>query len=995
VVLTNTQQEQLRRATDCELRFDDLTRQLYSTDASIYQIEPVAVAFPKSAGDAASVIRAAGDMGINIIPRGAGTGLAGGAVGSGLVIDFARYNRQITEFDAERRTVRVAPGVVLDQLNAFLARQGLWYGPDVATSSRATVGGMIANNSSGARSPVFGTTAEHLKSVEIILADGRILNVGEGFDPLPEIRSAVDGMVTRHADLIRDRLHDRIPKRWPGYGFDRYLKKPGDLAKIVAGSEGTLCAIMSAELNLVPLPRRRALGVLFFASVAEAMQASVEILDLKPAAIEHVDRLLFDQTKGRINFKAARDLMELDAKPSEAFLIVEFFDEDTDDKLGELMRRKIGLRKLLCKDPAQQLLIWNLRKQGLTLLTACKGVKKPTPGIEDVCVPPDKLPEYVNGLMSIVEPLGVQASYYGHAASGLLHVRPKLDLHTAEDIAKYRKITDQVADLTRRFKGSFAAEHGVGIARTEYVPDLIGPELMDACRQVKQMFDPKNLLNPGKIIDNGENYRIDTRLRYGDGYEIKLPFEPVFGFVERDESFVRNLEQCNGCGGCRKDPPTMCPTYLATGEEIMVTRGRANTIRATLDNKFTHNGELLFSKELEQALEYCLSCKACKTECPSNVDLSLLKAELTHARHKAKGVPLLDRLISNADLLGRLNAGPQAPIVNAVLRNPVVRALMEKMLGFAAERTMPPYTSQRFDKWFAKRNRSIPRESLPAVPAGENPLPRTTSSLACVRRGRHGDQDESCLRPTSGSDSSRSDKQRGRVILWDDTWVRYNEPNIGKAAVKVLESAGFEVVLETRRKCCGRPACSRGVLDEVRRLAEHNIGVFKHGSDPIIFLEPSCYTMFVDEYRQLKISGADAVAKRCVLFEQFVFELLSREPDALRFKSGITKSIGIHGHCHAKALTNASIMPKLAAKLPGADAKLLDTGCCGMAGAFGMLRTKLELSKKVAQNLIDKINECDRDTTIVASGTSCRHQIHYMTDRHPLHMAELLAMALD
>lgn len=948
MTLTLSKQQKLRQFTRCEIRFDDLTRQLYSTDASIYQIEPMGVAFPRSSTEAAGVIRAAADLGINIIPRGAGTGLVGGAVGDGLVIDFSRYNRRITAFDKEKRTVRVGPGVVLDQLNVFLAPHGLWFAPDVATSSRATIGGMIANNSSGARSPVFGTTAEHVLGLEAVLADGRIVEVGEGSDSLPEIREAVDAIVGRHGELIRSRLHDRINKRWPGYGFDRYLTRPGDLARIITGSEGTLCAVMDAELKLVPVPKRRALSVIFFASIADAMQATVELLDLEPAAIEHVDRLLLDQTRDQLNFRAARDLLQLDQAPCEAFLIVEFFDEDTDDKLDQLSRRSIGLRKLICREPAQQGLIWNLRKQGLTLLTACKGPAKPTPGIEDVCVPPETLPEYVNGLRSILAPLGIQASFYGHAASGLLHVRPKLDLHTAEDISRYRQITDQVADLTLRFKGSLAAEHGVGIARTEYMQQQLGAELMEACRQVKQLFDPGNLLNPGKIIPNGEDYRIDTRLRYGDGYRIQLPFAPLFQFVERDESFVGNLEQCNGCGGCRKGPPTMCPTYLATGEEIMSTRGRANTIRAALDNKFSNNGSVLFSDELDKALEYCLSCKACKSECPSNVDLALLKAEITHARHDAKGTPLIDRMISKADLLGRLNSGPQAPIVNAVLRNRLVRFLMEKTLGFAAERTMPPYTTERFDKWFARR----------AAPAHCHPT-------------------------------------RGRVILWDDTWVRYNEPNVGKAAVKVLEAAGFEVTLESRRKCCGRPACSRGVLDEVRRLAEHNIGVFRNGTEPIIFLEPSCYTMFIDEYRQLKIPGADEVADRCTLFEQFVYELLSREPDALPFKAGLVTKVAIHGHCHAKALTDASVMPRLVNRLPGASATLLETGCCGMAGAFGMLRSKLELSKKVGQDLVNKIEACEAGTTIVASGTSCRHQIHYMTDKHPLHMAELLAMALD
>ncbi|MBI4581576.1 MAG: 4Fe-4S dicluster domain-containing protein [Planctomycetes bacterium] len=731
----------------------------------------------------------------------------------------------------------------------------------------------------------------------------------------------------------------------------------------MAGSEGTLCAVMTAELNVVPMPQRRALAVLFFASVPDAMQASVEILDLAPVAIEHVDRLLFDQTRGRLNFAATRSLMELDSKPCEAILIVEFFDDDTQDKLAELCRRNLGLRKLICKDPSEQAMIWNLRKQGLTLLTACPGPAKPTPGIEDVCVPPQTLPEYVNGLLGIFKPLGIQASFYGHAAAGLLHVRPKVNLHTAADIAKYRQVAGQVADLTRQFKGSLAAEHGVGIARTEYVAEQIGPELMNACRRVKQLFDPRGLLNPGKIIANGEHYRIDTNLRMGDGYQIKLPFAPVFGFVERDGSFVGNLEQCNGCGGCRKDTPTMCPTYVATGEEIMSTRGRANTIRAAMDNKFAHGGDLLFSAELDEALDYCLSCKGCKTECPSNVDMALLKAEILHARHQARGVPLLDRMIANADLLGRLNAGRHARVVNAVLRNGVVRRVMEKTLGFAAERSMPPYATQRFDRWFRRRSKNL-SQGPETGPAGSRA--HTDGQVA-----------------------------RGRVILWDDTWVRYNEPNIGQAAVKVLEAAGFEVVLESWRQCCGRPACSRGLLDEVRRLAEHNVALFRERAEPIVFLEPSCYTMFVDEYRQLKIAGADDVAGRCVLFEPFVHDLLGREPAALPFKAGLVNKVAVHGHCHAKAMSDASIMPALAGRLPGAKARLLETGCCGMAGAFGMLRSKLDLSKKVAQDLIDKIDACEAGTTIVASGTSCRHQINYMTDRHPLHMAELLAMALD
>ncbi len=948
MALTSVQQRRLTGATDCEIRFDDLTRQLYATDASIYQIEPVGVAFPRNAADASSVVRAAAEAGISIIPRGAGTGLAGGAVGEGLIIDFARYNRQIGGLDLEQRTVRVAPGVVLDQLNALVAPHGLWFGPDVATSSRATLGGMIANNSSGARAPVYGTCAEHVRSLEVILADGRVVTVGQGHDSLPEIRAAIDAISSREHARIRETLHGRIAKRWPGYGFDRYLNQPGDLARIITGSEGTLAAIMTAELNLVPMPKRRGLGVLFFASVPEAMQATVELLDLKPAAIEHIDRLLFDQTRGQMAFAAARSLLRLDEEPCEAMLVVEFFDSDIEEKLDLLAGRKIGLRTLVCAESVEQAKIWGLRKQGLSLVTACPGKAKPTPGIEDVCVPPETLPEYVAGLRSILEPLGIHASFYGHAGTGLLHVRPKVNLHSAADIAKYRQITDQVADLTRRFKGSLAGEHGVGIARTEYVAGQLGPELMAANVEVKRLFDPRNLLNPGKIIPDEHDYRIDTNLRYGAGHEIHLPFAPVLGFVDRDQSFVGNLEQCNGCGGCRKDVATMCPTYAATGEEVLSTRGRANTIRAVLEHRLG-NGDGLQSPDLAAALESCLSCKACKSECPSNVDLAQLKAELNHAKHQVSGLPLLDWMIANSDLLGRMNAGPHALLINAILRSGPVRFLMEKTLGFSSDRTFPPYTTKPFTRWFARHQRE-----------------------------------------------QRPKATRGRVILWDDTWVRYNEPGIGQAAVKVLEAAGFEVAIEKDRQCCGRPAASRGVLDRVRQLGEHNIEVFSSqaAKDPVIFLEPSCYTMFIDDYRQMKLSGAVEVAARCITFEQFMYNLLSREPEALPLRGEPGGRIGVHAHCHAKALTDTSIMPKLAAAIPGVNARLLDTGCCGMAGAFGMLKSKYELSMAVGRDLADKIKAVGPDTTIVASGTSCRHQIKDLTGRHPLHMAELLAAAL-
>src|SRR6266536_2317765 len=429
-------QERKIRQTGCDVRFDNLTRQLYATDASIYQIEPVGAAFPKSAQEASAVMRAAADANISITPRGAGTSLVGNAIGEGLIVEFSRYNRQISDLHIEKHSVRIGAGVVLDQLNDFLRPHGFCFGPDVATSARATLGGMIANNSSGARLPVYGTTADHVISLEIVMADGRVEKIGSEHESLRAERAKIEDLIRAKRTEMAERWPPGLLKRWPGYGIERFLRAPNNLNDILAGSEGTLAAIFSAELKISPLPREKGLGLIFFASVDEAMQATVELLDLKPAAIEHIDRPLLDQTKGQLLFQAARDLLELDSKPCESILIIEFY-EDVAERLSILESRKIGLRTKILTDPAQMNLVWSVRKSGLSLLTGCIGPAKPVAFIEDAAVRPAQLPEYVRGLRSIIKPLGLEASYYGHAASGLLHVRPVLDLHSATDLKKF------------------------------------------------------------------------------------------------------------------------------------------------------------------------------------------------------------------------------------------------------------------------------------------------------------------------------------------------------------------------------------------------------------------------------------------------------------------------------------------------------------------------------------------------------------------------------
>src|SRR5437588_3069589 len=814
--MTSAQEKKIRQ-TGCDARFDNVTRKLYATDASIYQIEPLGVAFPRNAQQASAVIRAAADASMPVTPRGAGTSLVGNAIGGGLIVEFSRYNRQITGLDLEKRSVRVGAGVVLDQLNDFLRPHGFCFGPDVATSARATLGGMIANNSSGARCPIYGTTADHVISLEIVMADGRVEKIGPEHESLGAECAKIDDLIRAKSAEMAERWPPGLLKRWPGYGIERSLRAPNNLANILAGSEGTLAAIFSAELNISPLPHEKGLGLIFFASVSDAMQATVALLDLKPAAIEHIDRPLLDQTKGQLHFQAARDLMELDAQPCEAVLLVEFFD-DVDERLSILQSRKLGLRTKICRDRDEMNLVWMVRKAGLSLLTGCVGPAKPVAFIEDAAVRPAQLPDYVRGLQSIMKSLGLEASYYGHAASGLLHVRPVLDLHSADDLRKFRLVADQTSALVRQFKGSISAEHGVGIARAEYMRDQLGDALLNVMREIKRVFDPKNIFNPGKIFacsrgavspcSGSRNERldppsprsgaagaarrlqshgIDSHLRENFTRPLELPFQPVLAFAFKDRSFVGNLEQCNGCGGCLKQTGIMCPTFMATHDEVMSTRGRANIIRAALELR-ADGHDPLKSDELDTALSNCLSCKGYTPECPSNVNLALLKAEMLHARWRRDGLPLRERIFSNVDVLGRIGCAVRA-LANPILDVKPLRALMETALGISAKRSLQHYARERFDRWFARHCRasvSVPK----AFGIHRNAL-----------------------------------QKRGPVILWDDTFVRYHEPHIGIAAVKVLEALGFEVAFVKNRRCCGRPAFSVGNLDAAAKLGKHNIAL--------------------------------------------------------------------------------------------------------------------------------------------------------------------------
>ena len=936
------QQKRFLSATGCEVAYDHLTRHLYATDASIYRVKPLAVAFPKTVAEVEAITRAAHECGVPITPRGTGSGVTGGAIGPGLVIDFSRYLKRMGDFDPDTLSIRVEPGLVLDVLNNRLKRHGFVFGPEVATSSRATIGGMVGNDSSGARTLLYGTTADHVLAIEGVLVNGeRVKITSKGTEPR-SLGERLSQLIEPAREEIARRFSADLPKRWPGYGLDRFIRRGGNPCYIVVGSEGTLVLVTALELRVVHLPRQVGMAVLFFNSLDEALECAPQLVELKPAAVEVVDRILFDQTKGQLQFANVRQFLGLDEFMGECFLIVEVYEE-VEDKLATITQWVRGARVITTIDRSKINGVWSLRKAGLSLLTAKKGPKKPVAGIEDTVVRVGQLAEYAQEIRHLLNQFGVKASFYGHAEAGLLHIRPMLDLRDVNDLGKFRAIADAISELVQRYNGSIAGEHGCGMARTEYLHRHLGPELYSVLSKIKSLFDPSGLLNPGKIIDTGV-YKIDSHLRMGPGYRISLPFEPQLRFAKRDESFLANLDQCNGCAACRKLTPTMCPTYIATGREEMSTRGRCNTIRAALENQFAPDNPLN-APELWKVLSTCLSCKACTTECPSNVNLPLLKAELLHAKNKMQGLSLATLLFAYIDVVSGL-AAKFPSLTNAVLGKPLIKLLMRKLFGISTKRNLPKVSGRKFHAWYERH----------AVATG---LPRT-------------------------------------VVLWDDTYVRYYEPEIGISAVRVLNALGYNVVLVPDRKCCGRPAFSQGLLDRAKRLGTHNIRLLSQYPQhiPVIFLEPSCWSMFVDDYIELDVPGAPEVAKRCFLFDQFLArEIKDRNVEELFDRR--EELIVIHTHCHSKSLADQEHLHEVVMKLPGRECVILNTGCCGMAGAFGMREDNYELSVKIAQPLIEQINSFPPEAKIVLGGTSCRQQVAQLTNRHPLHLAQVFESALQ
>lgn len=938
---------ELQKRVDGEVRFDKYSRILYSTDASIYEIEPLGVVIPKTTDDIAATVELAYQQHIPIIARGGGTSIVGNAIGPGIIIDCSKYLHQILEVNREEQWARVRPGVVLDQLNFHLRQFGLQFGPDVASSSRANIGGMIGNNSSGAHSLVYGKTVDHILELEVLFSNGERAHFESLTDREWQHRVAkdaiyrhVDGLVSEHKDEI-ERRFPRILRRVAGYNLDEFVRQHhNNLAKLIVGSEGTLAVVIEAKIRLVPLPRHRALAVVHFRDLLPALDAVAPILEYKPCAVELLDNNVIDLTRDTLEY--ARRLTFVNGFPA-ALLLVEFQGDsqkelvESVDQLAEfLVRKKMGYHCTKVVDEEQQGDVWTIRKAGLGLLMGTKADRKPVGFIEDSAVPPERLPEYIKRFDEIVHSFNTSAAYYAHASVGCLHIRPKLDLKAPRDVAIMARMADQISSLAVEFGGTISGEHGDGMAHSCWNEKMFGPRLYNAFREVKRAFDPKNILNPGKIVDA---QFLTENLRQTARPEIQTP-TPFFRYSV-EGGFDKAVELCNGNGLCRKlDTGTMCPSYMVTMEEEHSTRGRANALRAMLTGRLDANefaGERLY-----QVMDLCIGCKGCKGECPTNVDMAKLKYEFLYRYHKANGLTFRDRLFGHIEILNRLGSWT-APVSNWLMALPPTRWKLHFMFGIHHKRKLPSFARTSFASWF-KRHARAPRDK--------------------------------------------------KVVLFHDTFMNYNHPEIGMAAVQVLEAAGFEVVL-AQKKCCGRPFLSRGMLDQARACARFNVQKlhpFVAQGMAVVGCEPSCILTLRDEYPDmLEGPRVQALAEKSFLLEEF---LNQNGADDLNLRPADKKFL-LHGHCHLKALVGIHPTVDMLRMIPSAEVEVVDSGCCGMAGSFGFEKEHYEISMAMGRRkLFEAVEAKDDDWQIVAPGVSCRQQIEHATGKKAKHPVEVLAERL-
>jgi len=950
--------QRLRREMQGEVLFDAFSRGRYSTDASIYQIEPVGVVLPRTEEAARIALQIAADEGIPLLPRGAGTSQCGQTVGAALVIDCSKYLNEIVEFDAEKREVVVQPGMVLDRLNAFLRPHKLWFPVDVSTSAQATIGGMTGNNSCGARSIRYGNMVHNVLGVEAWLATGAEFSFGpaDQVDSQPaEYRALVEKI---HA--IAHREAAEIEARWPkvlrrvqGYNLD--MVQPGtvaqplshNLAHLLVGSEGTLAFSKRVRLKLSPLPQHKALGVVHFPTFHQSMQLTRHIVALDPDAVELVDRTMIELARGNAAFRPIVDRF-LKGEP-DAILLVEFAGDHRDVQLAKLKRLvelmgDLGLPGSVVEiaDPGLQKDIWEVRKAGLNIMMSMKGDGKPVSFIEDCAVPLEHLAEYTDRLTRVFEKHGTKGTWYAHASVGTLHVRPILNMRR-DGAEKMRAIAEEACAMVRQYKGAFSGEHGDGLVRSEWIEPILGQKLTAALGEIKDLLDPKGLMNPGKIVRPS---RMDDRslFRYEPGYQARK-FDTALDWSDWG-GFSSAVEMCNNNGHCRKfDAGTMCPSFRVTGAEQHLTRGRANTLRLAISGQL--GPEALTSDAMRDTMELCVSCKGCKRECPTGIDMARMKIEFLQQYGKRHGYSLRQKLIAWLPRYAPFVA-KFAPLLNLHSAIPGLPFLTEKLLGLSARRTLP--------KW---------------KPGGRFAPGAATGT---------------------------------EVVLFIDTFSRHFEPENVEAALAVLKSGGYQVQVATagtgeRPLCCGRTFLAAGMVDEAKVEAQRMLDALRPYVDrgiSIVGLEPSCLLTLRDEFLVMGLDDeVGPLAERAMLFEEFLAAESAAGRLKLELKALEARTALLHGHCHQKAFDAMPAVHKVLAMIPGLKVESIESSCCGMAGSFGYEAEHFDASMKMAElSLLPAVRSAAADSIVVADGTSCRHQIRDGAGRQALHVARVLKMAL-
>lgn len=959
-----------------EVRFGKHDLGVYSTDASVYQIMPLGVVVPADEADVQVAVQACAELGLPILPRGGGTSLAGQCTNRAVVIDLSPHLRGISDLSIANRTIRAQAGMPLEEVNRHLAlgRSGLFYAPDPASQAQATIGGCIGNNAAGARSIKYGRTSENIVAIEALLSSGKPLTLTAGAggrDPIArEIALKVAAIVRKNSDLIRRRFPKTI-RRNAGYNLDLVLQQLDnaisdeslDLTGLICGSEGTLAVVRSATLRLQPVPAGRGLAIVSFGSLEDAIDHVAPILTTHPSAVELLDDVVLKAAAD--NHECRKYLPLLTGSSSSiprAVLYVEYemsrAEDDLQshfDRLRELSRSSAGV--VCYTDRGSMNDLWALRKSGEPLLHQIGGgpsdPRKPQTFVEDNAVPADRLPEFVRRFKEIMSRHGTAAAFYAHASVGVLHVRPLIDLHNSADREVMRGIAAEVADLARECGGVMSGEHGDGRARGPLLERFYGSELMAAFRQVKAVFDPANLLNPGILADPAplktisENLRIDRERLSNQLQSVETYFD-----YSDQHGFASAVEMCNGAGVCRKTAGgTMCPSYRATLDERHSTRGRGNALRLAITGQSSAGDVPAWDDpDTLETLNLCLSCKACKSECPSNVDIARLKAEYNAQRYRTSGPSLQTRAFGNVRTLNKL-ASMAPAAANWLARLRPIRRVMNRVLALHPDRSLPPF-ARPLRKWIRSRQ----------------PNPRDP---------------------------------RRRVVLYEDCFTGFSEPNIGKAAVMVLEAFGYEV-LYPRVGCCGRPMISTGLLASAVANADATIGtllncVDQNQADAILFLEPSCLSVIKDDWLQLKLqTPLDArkrLAEKSMMAEDFIHLFWDSHPRRPEKTVGIP-DILLHGHCHQKALWGDSTCAESLRRI-APSVTVLSTGCCGMAGSFGFTADRYDLSMKVGElSLFPAVRAASGLSIIAAPGTSCRHQIHDGTNRLAFHPMELWARAL-